>query len=740
MQTPFVNEVNRYKAGKPLHPFDSILILMKKALLLIFFLCLPVVAFAQNDATYLNVANPRNPGLIRQGTIEDATFSVRPKGIYTEVGVYLTFSARGTEFQNWEQLEVYFNFTLPEGATVTDSWLWVGEDIIKAILIDRQDATEIYEGIVNAREDPSLLVKHSEGVYELRVFPMSVQEPRRVKITYLVPTLWLTEEAITRLPFDWLATSLNPIEEVDILAWPGNGWEEPALTDAPGERFSEGEDAELGRFHHLTLNRELLESTQSVSFNTPMTDGVYMSTFDTGTGGWYQMAYLPAKTLTRSTSSNVMVLIDNDAAKTTLTTQVLVERARQALKATLTSTDFFNVIVSQLDVDPVSDTWLPAEPDVIDSVFDDIASNSSALYSNLPALLASGLSFVRDQENGGEILLVSSADALSDTDVADQLVADLQTLASPLPPIHIADVANRNVTVTTTDAGFSEGNSYLYNQLALLSGGTYLNVRSGQGYDTMLRDLLGNLGGAIQDPTVFTASASGFTFGQFSSLDGTDAASISRAITEVGNYLGAAPFSVEVSGEYQGESFSDKRVLGAADVFPADQTLKSYWTGLQVQKLERLVPDEDLIAEIREYSYDARVLSLYTAFLALEPGVMGTEVCDTCQDETEVSTSVEEALPSGVQMQVEAFPNPFHDRIIIRIRFPEPTSLHDHTFAIYNVMGQQVKQFDVDAGVVQSLELEWDGTNDAGESVASGMYFFVMTSPSGREVVKVVKI
>ena len=722
-------------------PLNSILILMKKALLIVCLSCMPLIAFAQNAATFLNVANPRNPGLIRQGTIEEATYSVRPKGIYTEVGVYLTFSARGAQFFNGEQLEVYFNFTLPEGASITDSWLWVGEDIIQAILIDRQTATEIYEGIVNARQDPSLLVKHGEGTYELRVFPMFAGDTRRVKITYLVPTLWLSDQTLTSLPFDWLDTSLNPLEEAEILAWPGNGWEDPTLVDAPDLPFTEGEDAELGRFHQISLDQELRQSLRSIAFDSPMENGMYMSTFESERGGWYQLAYMPSANLERSGQRRVMLLIDQDAAKTTLTSQTLIQRAREALKNTLTADDSFNVIVSQLDVDPVSEDWLPAEPDIIDSVFDDILANTATLYTNLPVLMASGLSFIADQGNEGEIILVSSADALSDTGVADQLIADLQTIVNPLPPVHIADVANRNVAVTTDGAGFSEGNSYLYNQLSRLSGGTYLNVRSGQGYDTMLNDLLSNLGGAIQDPVMFTTSTSGFTFGQFSSLDGTDAVPVSRAITEVGNYLGNAPFSVETSGVYQGQPFTHKVDLNAPDIFKGDESLKAYWTGLQVQELERLEPNEDLIAEIRQYSYDARVLSLYTAYLALEPGVNGTEVCDTCRDETDVvNTSVEEELPAGIEIQVEAFPNPFQDRVTIRISFPEPTSLHDHTFAIYNVMGQRVKQFDIGADVTQLLELEWDGTNDAGEPVASGMYFFVMTSPSGRHTVKIVKV
>ena len=80
---------------------------------------------------WLWIEDPQEPWRDGRGTIEEAVISVRPKGMYMEYGVYLTFSAKGLGFSTADTLEVQFFFDLPEGSIVNDSWLWIGDDIIQ---------------------------------------------------------------------------------------------------------------------------------------------------------------------------------------------------------------------------------------------------------------------------------------------------------------------------------------------------------------------------------------------------------------------------------------------------------------------------------------------------------------------------------------------------------------------------------------------------------------------------------
>src|SRR4030067_84503 len=131
-------------------------------------ICILVWITTTYSYDYLYVRDPRGwKG--GQGTIEEAVISVRPKGLYMECGLYLTFSARGLNMTNQDTLEVEFYFDLPKEAIVHDSWLWIGDEIIRAAIMDKWTAASIYEDIVKRRRDPSILYKRGNGQYELRI-------------------------------------------------------------------------------------------------------------------------------------------------------------------------------------------------------------------------------------------------------------------------------------------------------------------------------------------------------------------------------------------------------------------------------------------------------------------------------------------------------------------------------------------------------------------------------------------
>ena len=118
----------------------------------------PIICSAQ---FYLRVYDPQASWRTAPVNIDEAIVTLAPHGAYTEVGMYLTFSAKGAEslFAPDLPLEVRFEFQLPREAMVTDSWLWVDDQIIQAKILDRWTASQIYESIVNRRRDPSILFK-----------------------------------------------------------------------------------------------------------------------------------------------------------------------------------------------------------------------------------------------------------------------------------------------------------------------------------------------------------------------------------------------------------------------------------------------------------------------------------------------------------------------------------------------------------------------------------------------------
>ena len=279
---------------------------------------------------YLQVRDPRGWHSM-QGTIEKATISVKPKGIYMEVGLYLTFSARGWYYDNTDSLEVSFYFDLPENSVVHDSWLWIGDDIIRGKIMDKWSASAIYEDIVKRRQDPSILYKRWGNSYELRIFPMLASETRKVKITYLVPTQWNSNNILVSLPTKLLQTSKNSVSPFYLLTWLDEEWKNPSILEFPDIQFQSLSDSTFGNYLRADIPYEAVQSSIHFSLDSPLKNGVYLNNFENDNEGIYQLAFLPSKALSLSTSSKVAILFDYDASNCNISTSEVLNTVKSYL-------------------------------------------------------------------------------------------------------------------------------------------------------------------------------------------------------------------------------------------------------------------------------------------------------------------------------------------------------------------------------------------------------------------------
>ena len=693
--------------------------------------------FAQNSLTVLD---PRRNWETDQGTIEEAVFSVHPKGVYMEVGMYLTFSARGSIFANRGNIETVLHFTLPEEAIVTDSWLWVNDIIIRADIKDVWTATGIYEGIVNRRQDPSILYKRGPGRYELRIFPMGAGQTRKVKITYQIPALWTAGSVSAPMVTELLQTSRIPVPSVTVLAWPDAPWRNPRLVEEPGREFV-ARDGNLGPFFETTVPGTALPSTLTLALDSPLRNGLFLSRIPVGEETWYQLALLPSDALGLTASRKVAVLFDYDVAKTNLSQAEIIDAARTLLQTSLAPADSFTLILSDLEIRRLSETWVPANTASIEAAFAALGPNPMSDYSNLPTLLANGINFIDQNGTGGSILLLSSADQVGEAEVANRLIDDLRAATGGLPPIHVVDYTNRNFSTHFFAGQVFQGNGFFYNSLARLSGGTYLNVRDGSAaFSEVLATSFTALGGTISAFDLFTTLRFGFCFNRFTANGIGDAAFVDQAILQVGRCIGGFPFQIEASGVFNAAPFSRSLRINEQNAGLSDTTLVSHWSGRRIFELENGPQSNDAINEILDLSLDQRVLSFYTAFLALEPS-QGGEECAECRDETTEATDIEDELPLPDEVILDAYPNPFHTTVTIAVTLPEPVAVGEVTFEIYDVMGRVVKTLRPNAsGFLTEFTLTWDGTNDAGQQVSSGTYFFVMVTPQGRYTISLVRV
>ena len=81
-------------------------------------------------------------------------------------------------------------------------------------------------------------------------------------------------------------------------------------------------------------------------------------------------------------------------------------------------------------------------------------------------------------------------------------------------------------------------------------------------------------------------------------------------------------------------------------------------------------------------------------------------------------------------MLLPNYPNPFNPETWIPYQLAAPTEV---TLTIYTVDGQRVRQLVIGhqpAGIYRSKHRAayWDGKNEHGEPVASGIYFYTLTA------------
>lgn len=83
---------------------------------------------------------------------------------------------------------------------------------------------------------------------------------------------------------------------------------------------------------------------------------------------------------------------------------------------------------------------------------------------------------------------------------------------------------------------------------------------------------------------------------------------------------------------------------------------------------------------------------------------------------------IDEYMTSEIdEDRVEIFPNPFKNRINIRLNISCKNS--QTSAAIYNVLGQKIKELHVMYGTLGASECTWDGHDDHGNRTPNGIYF-----------------
>jgi hypothetical protein len=715
--------------------------------IIIFFFFVVNVCQSQSYYDYLRVQHPQQTWRYSTATVEQSLLSVKQKGLSFEYGLYLTISGRGTGFTSADSVEIQLDFALPKEAVVNDLWLWMDNNtIMKGVLLDKWTASSIYETIVNRRKDPALLMKYSATRYMLRIYPMLGNQSRKIKITYLVPMTPLKGMMTGPIPTSIPRLSANPVK-MTVLYWPErasvpakfgeieNGFESRARLDS----------ASLKPYFYGEIPSTSMPTDVTLQTPSDFTGSTMLKKYQpqsTSAEGYYQLVFTPSAVFNINTAIKSAFLFEMDESKMSLSTLSYITAVKSFIRMNYSAKDSFNLIFSSDKITRVRQSgWYGGDSASVEDAFSKVTISMMQTGNNLTNLITDGLSFIHDQGGSGIIWLVVGTDKLSSFDQGNASLASIMKANTSGTPIYISDNLSRNYSYVYSSSRYYIGNDYLYENIAKMTRSIF--IAAGRNYSStfsaLMNDINVDMRGKITSFDVLTRLENGFCANRLTnvSLSGGELP-LSVTVNQVGKYLGQFPFILEVAGIYKGATITKKITITDSPEIASDSLIGTVWAGRQIAVMEDLPVTNTMTKAIVDMSLQYGVLSRYTALLALEPNDT-LRPCSGCKDETKllsVSTTKPPMIPTTDSL-LQSYPNPFNGSTVLKVRLPNGVLAKDVRFQIFNMLGQLVRVYDASQFAADKFStITWNGEDGRGVSVASGMYFAVLTTPTRSHALK----
>ncbi|GJM32605.1 MAG: hypothetical protein DHS20C18_16060 [Saprospiraceae bacterium] len=724
---------------------------LKDVLLLVFVLTQINLLQAQNflrvqDPDMWNAVNTNIPGWEESAAhakLEEVTIIAEPQGIFTEIGLYATIS-QGPEAYSWQnEYEIIWQFELPGNTIVHDSWLWVGPDIIKADVVDYWTALETYEGIVNRNEDPSFFYQMPDNRYEIRIYPLPEGETRRIKMSFLVPTVWDAQTVSSGLlnnilrSTDYVPNAIGIGMPVDDL------WGIPSLkfnnTLTPMTDIVVGGTGQ--NLYYLEVNGGALVSANVAALinNVPNSDDrTFLSTYAEGGEQFFQLAYVPdwQSILHENDPKKSLLLLDYDGQKTSLPKIEVLNRIQNTLSAHFSSSDAINIAVATTNgIHFLSDEWWDFDEGVFASALTNLAQLQDT--ADLALLLSEGFAWAQNQGDVTEILLMAANDVYVYPPVADEVFSTLEATIPSDVPFTLLDYQDENVSILYYNNEEYHGNEYLYQ---LLSEGfdvseTLIFRELNETFTQLMNQIYPAfvLPNGILDYT--TTLENGVAYQRYSINSAIVTPENKGVILQTGKYLGDFPMNINANYiTNEGQVLSASNTIMPEDVFVGDTLMREMWYGPHLKSLEAQSSSTDDLLYIIEESINERVLTGLTAFLALEPGE-GGDPCIDClfNNGGPVVIATEEVFdPAAAEVLVT--PNPATDFAKLHLKYPEPLNPDEWQVTIFDAVGRALVK--LENPVSQNGVLQWNWQIE--DEISAGIYFFKMQSDFGEVIGKIV--
>lgn len=294
---------------------------------------------------------------------------------------------------------------------------------------------------------------------------------------------------------------------------------------------------------------------------------------------------------------------------------------------------------------------------------------------------------------------------------------------------------------------YYRGNEYLYENLTRLSGGNF-NRLADKYYLNYIDEVLDCLAPKVSTVEIDPIPSSGFTHSRINLNSGRNNFNITSRYYQIGILDGSLPMNVLYYGFYNSANYKNTINLSEDETVIPNSIEKDaalYWYGNYLLNDLFMQPQSySTIKYIEQLSVSENLLTPYSAFVLPGPdGYTGFKRAYEDELTTEIEQSKEKIKSVFPQkIGISSYPNPFNPQTAIILNIPSELLNKKKELGIYNLLGQQIKSFDLSKNFQSSqIKVEWNGTNDFGigvsSGVSSGVYFAVFRTDN---LVKSIKL
>ena len=506
-----------------------------------------------------------------------------------------------------QDIEGTYIFPVPEGASVSEFAMYIGNERVQGEILDSREARRVYEDIVRRMRDPGLLEYMGRNLFRARVFPIPAKGEKRVQISYtevlksdggLVKYLYpLNTERFSRDPLDDVSISVRVESEVPIVNVYSPSHKVSVRKDGPGRALVGYEEKRVRPDKDFLVYYSLSKDDVGLSFMN----------WEGPEGGYFMLLASPryAAAGEKAVNKSIVLVLDSSGSMSGAKIRQAKEAARFILNH-LGPRDEFSLVDFDDGVTAFSEALVPATAENVVRALKFVDGIEDSGGTNINDALIQALSRMRGGERPNYVLfLTDGLPTVGTTETAD-ILRHVQEANSSRSRVFVFGVGNDvNTELLDRISSDHRGTSVYIGETEDLEAAIssfYEKISS-----PLLSDLTVTFGG-IETSQVYPRALPDLFKGS--------------QLVLVGRYRGRGPVSVVLTGKSGRE---EKRfALAGRAIAKGDSFnfLPRLWAtrriGYLLEEIRLRGSNQELADEIRRLGLKYGIVTPYTSFLVTE--------------------------------------------------------------------------------------------------------------------------